>query len=427
MPIAYIGATRQERQIMTTTAEARPAVGAVLTDVDVDALPVESVVIYTSSGTEWTRQPEDIWQSKMGARSSTETMKNRARSGNLTLSSIPDDVPTGLTGVDTTVETTALDSPDTMPLAAFKQLFGTVAWGSQQAHGVSSSTVKNALDQLGIPEFEVGEGAYVSVGDNQLIAKLPVNTLLTTRTEPTDRSHIVFRVDGSRRLQFLMGDIHYDTYTVLKVVAHPEGLKASWIGSESEPEAAAEALLKFKKKAWKITRDVKASTGWCGVLEDTVKRAGVTSEVERIEIPSKALTAEDVAALPVGTILRYGVLGSNSSVLYVRDDAADNPAKTRKIGGVLDGSWVKKGAVVVAQPEDTMNIQVYSRDEMGSMPLGTVVTDNGRNSWRRTQVTDGGREARNWRLTTQEYDHNYCPNDFSIGTLTYTVIPGIDA
>jgi hypothetical protein len=405
---------------MTTTAEELTA-GTVMTSDQVRDLTVGASVTYTPTGTVWTKHTNKAFASSAGGHCALVTMCTRAAEGKVTLAQLPEEA-TGL-DVDTTIETSMTGVNAEMSLAEFKQLFGTVAMGGQQTNGVNFNTVQAALKKLGIESLETGEGAYVAFGDKRLVGEMPPNTLLTTRTAPSDADHIVFRVSEAHELQFLMGYERYDQYTILKVLTHPEGEKASWLSSDSEPDA--EELLKFKKKAWQITREVKGQTGWCGVLEDIVKRAGVTAEVESVELPSKALKAEEVAALPVGTVLRYASLGSSSSVLYVRDDSADNPAKTRKIGGTMDGSWVQSGAIVVREHGNPMRITVHSREEMGSMPTGTVVCDSGRNRWRRMRFTASGRTARDWRLPDNSYDYNYCPNDFSIGTLYYETIPGV--
>lgn len=406
-----------------TTITARPDVGQRLTSEDVVALPSGAVAIYTRTGTVWTKQSNGFWHSDAGASSSPETMSRRAGGGHLTLHELPGPTPEPpLPEVDTTEETPAVGITLLTSLDEVKALFATVALGGQQINGVNYSTVANALEKIKIAPDRTpdGEGAPVCMADQRLINRLPDHTLLVTRTDPDDEKHSVFQKTPGG-LSLLMGSTDYDHYTLLRIMSRPDGVKVEWSGSESEPQY--EAILKFKKSAWKVTRNVKSSTGWCGVLEDVVKRAGVTADIESMD--SVPLTAEQIAELPEGTVLKYAAAGQSRSVLYVRDDSADNPAKTRRIGGSLPGSWLRSGAWVARRAEAEVSIQVHSRDEMASMPIGTVIGD-GSYRYTKFETNDGdGVRRREWRTVDAGRTYIYCANDFSIGSMRYSSIPGV--
>lgn len=401
-----------------------PAAGEVLTGDNVNTLPIGSTVRNALSSRTWTREPE-LWRSD--AAGGTITLARMARrTGGGHVSFLEGPVPTTTTTpppeVDTT-EQTPMGPPVT--LEQFKQRFATLMWGAQQHSGVGrESMIENALHtDLAIPKYGAMVGLSVCYTDIALLSRLPIGTILVTEAEPGDPNYSVYKANGSRGRDLLLGTgVGAGPAMVLTVESVPGSEAAApWVNSS---ESELDAIHTFRAKAWSTAMHVKSSTGWCNELEQAVYRSGIDNTSGRAD--SERVTAEQAAELPVGTILRYmssRVLFENArhrsvqTALYVRDDAAENPAKTRRIGGSLPGSWTPTEMKVVHRPGSNMSIKCCSFVEMDSLPVGTRVGD-GYTSYEKGEPNDAGS---NWFNTTSP--SSVYPSS-SLGlSLTYRVIP----
>lgn len=371
-----------------------------------DALPVGSIITSVSGRTALTRT-EDGYRSHHGSAKDTSTMRlNYYR-----VTHVPGEQ------VDESEET-MLESPAvTMTLDQFKQRFRTLIVAASNYHGISPTVVNRALQRLEVPEYPVQPGMYVCNRDNTLLNMLPEGTVLTIGDDPADfGGYAVFVEQSTGPVRWLGGWVDdggdpFFTYRVHQVPGvEPGALAAN--GSESELDAVQE----FRQKAWNLGWNVKMEQSWCSTYEDCMRRAGVDENATINDSPTRS--PEEVAALPPGTILRFRPTPTQS-VLYRRDDTAGNPARTRRIGGTVSGSWAARMAVV-AQPGQAMAIPVVSHEEMDAMPVGTAIRDaSGGQSWKKGEGQHAGRV---WFLRNDQ-SYGYSSRQFSVGTMQYVELP----
>jgi hypothetical protein len=398
--------------------------GRVLRYTDLETLPPGTVIERSDgAGPAWTRT-DGGFESPNGSVRSMATMQRRTQEREFRVSGMTPS-PVGDQSADTTQQTPSIAPRDAVPLDQFKQLFRTTVMGAQQGSDVDRDPVIEALDGLKVPEFEPAVGMAACVYDYEFLGAMPENTLLATTLDPAAPNYGVYRKHASNSLTHLLGNPNgYNGYTTLYVVEMPgENTDPPWAGSESEPDK----VLEFKAAAWKMAQVVKSKTGWCGEVYQAVRRCGVDASHTRND--SSGHNPEQVAALPSGTVLRYRHGESVDTALYVRDDTAENPAKTRRIAGTLPGSWAQS-MVVVHSPGRTMRIDVVSHQELETMPLGTTIADGWYNEWvkveqpQRQPVGHVWRHSRTDRPDPEEAQVlHYRADQFGMGALFYKVIP----
>lgn len=357
----------------------------------VDSLPVGTKVLNTSSGRTWTKTDEGHWLSEENTTATARTMRRRFGYGHVQYVEGLPEAPTSDSQVVDTTEQTPLGRQ--LTLEQYAQRFCTLMEGGHQQAGIGSGyLVERALhDELGIPKYEPMMGLSVCYTDGSLIAQIPVGSVLVTEGEPGDTHFTAYRKSEGSLLRILGDGAITGPAVVLIIDSIPDSdAKAPWVDNDgSESELA--AIRQFRVKAWTAAMNVKSATGWCGELEQVVYRSGIDRSVGTQDTATELLTAEQVAELPAGSIVRYmstTALIENArsrtlkTALYVRDDSADNPAKTRRIGGVLPGSWVPHSMEVVYRNDATVDpaaqtlaISTTSFSEMDSMPDGTQVGD----------------------------------------------------
>lgn len=373
----------------------------------------------------WTKLENGNWESDGGSVRSLITMQARTRQAVWAVARNTGTFPTGDADTDTTEETPSVAPRDTMTVDEFKSILRTTAWASQQGAGVNRAPVANALAALSVTEVEPMIGVSVNQYDHAYQKKLPDGTVLATQRGDTSHEHYTVYVWKGGTLRRVLGNARgLQTYENLYIIDIPGGKTAPWLGSDAEPGE----VLRFKQLAWKQAMATKRSTGWCGEVESAMSRCSVDAGVAQATV-DPLISPEAVAARPVGTLLRYGASNGIDSVLYVRDDSADNPAKTRRVVGTLPGSWSQHMAVVWRVEEPRMQVKVLSKEEMRAMPVGTVVAqDRSSNRWRKVESPPPGYEADAlWRpqaagLETANSYH-YRVEQFGMADLSYVVIP----
>jgi hypothetical protein len=157
---------------------------------------------------------------------------------------------------------------------------------------------------------------------------------------------------------------------------------------------------------------VKSDHGWCEVLESCLYRAGI---FRRGTTPDQVVSAQEAAAMPQGTVLRYEHHGG---ILWlVRDDAVeDNPARTRALpGSAFVGHWVEDGMTVARAGTGTMRIPVWGTTQFAWLPFNARCERNGNVYTRQSGVSGASFERGGY--------HN-SPDDLGNG-VTITSIPGI--
>lgn len=372
-------------------------------------LPVGSIITSSSGRTALTRT-EDGYRSQNGnAKDMTTLRLNYYR-----VTHVPGEQ------VDESEETMLESSAPTMTLDQFKQRFRTLIVAASNYNGISPTVTQRALRRMEVPEYDPQPGMYVCYRDSELYNSLPDGTVLTFGEDPADYLNYAVYIRRNGSLTKCLGGWRdngsdaFFTYRVLQVPGVEPGVLAA-AGSESELEAVYE----FRKMAWETGWQVKLDQSWCGTYEECMRRAGVDESA--VSVDTGTISAEEVAALPAGTVLRFRPTPTHS-VLYRRDDAAGNPARTRRIAGNVPGSWARQMAVVWLSGQ-TMAIPILSHEEMDAMPVGTVIGEVGaRQRWTKREPDGHSRAQRVW-FASNDPSYGYTSRQFSVGSIRYVELP----
>lgn len=407
-----------------TTPAVPPAVGSAVTVEQYTTLPVGTVIRRNRPGSvAWARE-EGGWRSSNNTFRTPDRMR---RDLSYLIVSLPEPT-TPPDPVDTTIETPLPETAEYISTAEtleqYKQRFRTQMFGAQQNSGVNRGPVTAAMRKLGVAEMDVTPGLPVVMSDHDTIERLPDGTAVAYKTPDDAQYSVLVKQNGG--LVSALGVNHPDSFDVLKVIQVP-GVDGppEWVTASSS-ESELDAIRQFMRQAWEVGIEAKRSNSWCGEYERAMERVGINENV--LCDPNSGLTAEEVAALPEGTVLRFwGFPATENSVLYVRDDAADNPARTRRIGGTLPGSWAARGMSVVCEVSQPFRVSVASTAEMDDMPVGTVLqetanTRNG-NRWVKSSTGYSGDTSRFWKLAGDTY--GYRSRQFTTSAMSYTLIPGV--
>lgn len=279
----------------------------------------------------------------------------------------------------------------------FKQRFRSVTYGNARRSGVSIDPLDRAMRTLGVDRYPLRPGSSLHVSDTEGRGALPHGTVGHYRD--TDR---MVGWHGGEWVDLLSTRTGASDEVVIDHV--PGGEDLTWEPSDDD-EANVAA---FKAEAWTLGLRLKSDNSWCGVFEQTMAALGISQACVEA---SEEVGYLDVASLPEGTILRYvkhGVV-----VLFRRDDASTNPARTVRITSGVEGHYVEDKMQVVHRPGEAMFVLTHSGPELDAMPVGTTVNygsaehpdsyvkeDDGR--WRNVynralyRTADFGRHPRVW-------------------------------
>lgn len=395
----------------TNTVESLPPKpGDVLsTEAELNALPLGTRVRKRGSHTRWVRTAEGFL-SQGGLHRRAESMLNRRV---VTVVSVPD----GGEGEVVTVvpDDTSLEvQPSRITLGVFKQRFHTSVYGAAQGSGVSTHPLDTAMPLLEVEEVSPYVGMYVNQHDHRLLANLPNGTLLQVGEDKSVwETYGLYGMHHGSTLM-LLGGADW-SHTLARIVHMPDaGDPPEWVTAEATAEDA-DAIREFQRKAWSLGLEAKEQYDWCSEYERAMQRCGIGPWVEDTV---QTVNADEAAALPEGSILRYVDVLMNS-VLLRRDDRANNPAKTVRIGGALQGHWAKDRLIVLREgPRGNHRDLPVLLSELPHMPVGTQITD-GYTYWERTGAPSD-QPARVWFASGNRYGHR--SGDFGDG-LTYRRLP----
>ncbi len=349
---------------MTTTTEAPTiTVGAALTSEEqYRSLPIGTTLI-TERRTTWTKIDEDTFESTSGTK---RAMSRFNTAGTNHITSVPPD----LTSTENPVEGVKITAlPET--LEQFKQRFETTMWGCTQYQSVSTDSHEQAFRDLGCVSPPVPTpGMTVCQSDFRVIRTLPVGTVLRSSLNPKETNYSIARINRQHEWQQVLGT-GGGNFHVWHVLTMP-GVEPAPYTTEEWSMEMVEPIFEWTRQAYAVGMRVKSNHGWCETFDSMLHRTGVDREAA--ENRPRLLTAEQVAELPAGTVLRYTARAGTA--LLVRDNRYTNPARTRWLSGSVEGDWAPAGLERVAGATATnLNVPVKSRAEMDSMPVGTVVQD----------------------------------------------------
>lgn len=360
-----------------------------------------------SSGTHWRKVSDDMAAAVDGGR--LKRLSTFSTQGRSAIIEMPAEI--SLTGDDTVgVEVTLRQ--ETAP--EYLQRFETTMWGAAVTHGVSTESHDAAMDALGVPKSTDPNtwcvGMAVWGTDNRLLNALPRGTLLEYGHDPERFSaYGVFSVSAAGGTTRVLGGATFPN-GLLRVKAFPPGTTIGdgrWRGRVHDDEVR--RVHDTKAMCYQEGMRVKRRHRWCETFEACLELADIPRSGPGD--PPQVLTAEEVSALPVNTVVRVSNLGE--SVLLVRDDRMTNPARTRRAGGSVPGDWAAANNVVVRTPGQRMNIPTGTLAEMDGMPDGTILSGGG------TAYTKRG-------LTWANGAYNYNSAQVRHPSYVYTHILGVN-
>lgn len=316
-----------------------------------------------------------------------------------------------------TTEVTPIGGSET--LEQYKQRFRTIVYGSAYQSGVSTVPLDRAMEKLSVVLHNHTPGMHVAYSDSSLMNSMPRGATLEIGRDPSDfNGYAVYGKDQNGGFIRLVGGAGIDEAATLRLLSIPDVEPAEWATAEAGLEDR-EAIRAFMRQAWQLGLKAKSENQWCGEYEAAMSRAGINEAVGSDTEPG--LSAEEVAALPEGTYVRFAA-DASASVIYKRDDRADNPAKTRRVAGSLPGAWIENGMVKLWSPDDRTGLRfsVHSAEEMDAMPLGTVVTDRS-SRWTKREPNPED-TTRAW-YADGDNRYGYRSRQFTVSSLTYVVIP----
>jgi hypothetical protein len=312
---------------------------------------------------------------------------------------------------------------DTLPI--FQQRYRTVTSGAQLRAGVSERALEEAWSRLGLAhDFPLGVGMAVTNNDNRLIGRLPTDTMVALgdpSRESVDSFGVWRKSANGRFTRILGGTAFEDARGRIKVVALPGNPpQPDWLTQPWTRESPAQVQA-WLKQAWSVGMDIKSEQGWCGEYERAVALAGITRAAADAPVVMTT-NAEEVAAMPVGTILR--AVHGRDSVMVIRHDDSTNPCRTYRICGTVPGAWARSGLAVVGNPASPVRIQVASREELRQVPRGTRISEHGSAMFWERRPSPGNAEQRDWFERGRMGGYAYRPNDFTVSSMQYTRIGG---
>jgi hypothetical protein len=335
-------------------------------------------------------------------------LRNMGRRGNIRLVSLG--APSSVTEpTENRTPGALIPVEQAAPTETFEQYlvrFRDAVLGQATSSGVGLDPVLEACRALGVPEESMYVGLEFRAGAR--IANSLPNGSVVRREGGT----MFAKFGGSWRR--VVGQYHWDG--MLTVVRGP-GLPSEAPAGLEDREATVEdvdRINEFKRRAWRLGAKVKIERSYCGDYERAMRAADIDGT--RITTGARVVTAEEAASLPVGSVLRYqDPAYERRTRLYVRDDSAENPAKTRSIGGSLTGDWHPTMRVEHLPDWRELLLPVKSFHEMNDVPVGSQMRDS-TVTW--TKCRDGRWSPRNDVVATGTYE----PSAFSLGSLFITRI-----
>lgn len=211
-------------------------------------------------------------------------------------------------------------------LARFKRRVAAVTLGAGQLHNVNRAGVERALGAAGVEPAGINvvePGNFVEYGNAHLLSQ--VNDAVYVGLWDT--------------LSYNPGSVDTPGRTLLRTRYAPGSIVAWEILSVGDQTLSLEdvtygeliAIDAFRTELRRAGDAAQGPESWCGVYHNVV--ASLRCEPTTTRAPRG--TAEEVSQSPAGTV--WMTLGERP-IVVVRDDRADNPARTRRIGGG-QGHW----------------------------------------------------------------------------------------
>lgn len=268
----------------------------------------------------------------------------------------------------------------------------TVQFGSEYASGTGRREIERALTEFDISPVRLPFGTGQRIVSRNVRDLLPEgSTILVGR--PSNWPGFGLFERGRARWNRLLGggnDVPPDRCPVVVDRVSGERVEPDWLTASPTEEDAARIAV-FKAKAWRLALVAKNRNGWCSTLENIMAQAGIDSSClahpaahgvvnSAVGTP---VTLDEMAALPIGTVLRWVHSGGGDRwAYYERVNNAGNTAGTRLLFGHReDGMPLRQyarnativGEVVGGRTEARVNF----RDRGRYLPVGTLLLQSG--------------------------------------------------
>lgn len=324
-----------------------------------ERLPIGTHVRSTTSYQQWWEKVDDnVWMDRHGSRYTSDQF---SMGRYLTVVSLPAGVA----------------APPSLLGWQFKFL-DHVWWSTEQA-GVEEDTVFSAMERLGLVDSMFPVGAGLRIRSRYWARNLPEGTLAYTAT-PEDEGHYgLFQAQRQGEPVRVLGVARAWYGMTLTVHSTPNGSVADWqYGTEEDRERIAE----FKARAWRVGWKAKIAHSWCNSYESYMEQIGLTKDV-LTQAKSHGVSPGDrvdplgAAMLPEGTTLRWRSTTNDTFTWHVRDNAAQNAARTRFLFGTAASQRAYRSSMEVVAFGDITDYEApITAIEADHLPVGSRIVAN---------------------------------------------------
>ena len=208
------------------------------------------------------------------------------------------------------------------------------AISAAERSGVHLYPVIEMVDAIGCttPRFRLGE----VISNHHDMTYLPDKSVLYCGDPSKPGRFTVYRM-RNQALQPVLGMMANRQPGSPVVLYEAKGIDAA--PSEVTPADKVE-VARLALKAWRIGKRYKARQNWCGVFDETLSMLGIDDSVAETagecgRTVGEILTKEQVAHLPVGTLLAWQFDRSDAVAVYRRvvAESVRNVSGTRRIWG----------------------------------------------------------------------------------------------
>lgn len=280
-----------------------------------------------------------------------------------------------------------------LTVVKYKWLFRDNVRRGSQGSGTGIREVEQAIERLGLQDelFPLGHGLPMS---NNLDTEALPDGATMMFAEPGVRTWNVHRREGGQWHR-LVGQRAWNSNYPGGVLDSLDGVTrevpAWW--AENGTEADEAAVMDFMRAAWAFGVKAKNNHGWCSTFDNIMSRIGITATSTRRRSTNGMNLGDWVdpltcSQLPPGTILMWthNEYPATRWVYYVRDDTANNAARTRRLFGHRDDdlalghysdrmriNHIPTGLPVLSDPETWLNWPVDLTQVWTYLPVGTFL------------------------------------------------------
>lgn len=281
------------------------------------------------------------------------------------------------------------DEESDITLLGYKWRIRDGAIAGAESHGVSMNATLSGLAAAGAGEDQFPDwDPRQSIHSMREVSRLPAGSIVSQMDGPG--SLTLFRVNADGGLEQIGGPLptvqalgRHGVRPVLVNGAPPTG---DWVkGGEA---ARTGDIEDFRSAVYAAGKEAQSSQSWCSTYDTVMRGLGITAS-SQVGYPwfmglPRLSEAVEVAALPEGTFVLWQspVEPHTRWRLFVRDDSADNPPRTRLVTQAReytqDKQWTIRSQRQLPPAGQTWGMQVGSLTcDFTQWPVGTAFSASG--------------------------------------------------